>query len=85
MPVSRKTLLRQREREHYIAKRKWLLAKKKADRTASKHLKSNKVEKRNEAHRNNYANNPQPQRDARKSRYKSNSEQVKAASREKYM
>ena len=75
-------LLRQRERERYLAKREWLLAKKKADRAASK--SKDKVENRNEARRNNYANNPQPQRDARNNRYRRNSEQEKAARRKEY-
>ena len=51
MPVSRKTLLRQKERERYLAKRERLLAKKKEERAA----------KRNEA-----LTNSQLQEDARK-------------------
>ena len=63
MPVSCKTLLRQKERECYVARREYLLAKRKAERAAAKHCQSNdKVTKRNEARRNKYASNPQPQK-----------------------
>ena len=77
MPATKKTLMRERDRQRYLAKKKQVLLVKKKRPTKSQ-------AERNEAKRARYAANPEPRKTASRTRYAANPEPGKSASRTRY-
>ena len=67
MPSTKKTLMRERDRQHYLAIKKQVLLAKKKEPAKSQ-------TERNEAKRARYATNPEPRKSESRARYAANSE-----------
>ena len=77
MPATKKTLMRERDRQRYLAKKKQVLLAKRKEPAKSQ-------AERNEAKRARYATNPEPRKSESRARYAANSEQCKSAFKARY-
>ena len=80
MPANKVTILREKRRQRYLAKRDEILAKRKADRKEMKETHPSRAA----AARTKYAANPEPRKAASKTRYMALRETYTAAFRSRY-